>query len=107
MAKNQLVITLHDNTEVKVTPNLWDTMAFEKHLRANPRMGSLQENPMTLQAFRGWHAAKRQGLLSVSWEEFSQSETAALMVIADKDEDTDEDEGLDVAGLGLDTPPTL
>lgn len=104
MAKNQLVITLHDNTELKVTPNLWDTMGFEKFLRANPRMGSLQENPMTLQAFRGWHAAKRQGLLSVSWEEFSQSDTAALMVTADKSED-DEAEELDVDGLGLDTNP--
>lgn len=104
MSKNQLVITLHDSTELKVTPNLWDTMAFEKFLRANPRLGTISENQLTLQAFRGWHAAKRQGLLTVTWEEFSQSDTAALMVTAAKDDEDDEDE-LEVAGLGLDTNP--
>lgn len=105
MAKNQLNITLHDGTELRVTPNLWDTMAFEKYLRANPRMGSITENQLTLQAFRGWHAAKRQELLTVSWEEFSQSDTAALMVTAAKGDEDDEDDELEVAGLGLGTSP--
>lgn len=104
MSTHELEITLADASTIKVTPNLFDTRAFESYLRKNPRQGKLQENAITMTAFRGWHAAKRKGLLSMSWEEFSEGEDAVLGVtLADQDEDEDED--LQVAGLGLDTPP--
>lgn len=101
---HELEITLADGGTVKVTPNLFDTRAFESYLRKNPRQGKLQENAITMTAFRGWHAAKRKGLINMTWEEFSEGEDAVLGVtLADQDEDEDED--LQVAGLGLDTPP--
>lgn len=107
MAKHELVITQADETEIRVTPNLFDTRAFESYLRKNPRLGKLQDNAVTLTAFRGWHAAKRKGLTEMTWEEFSEGENAVLAVMpADDDETTDPDaEDLDVAGLGLGTHP--
>lgn len=103
---HELAITLADETEIRVTPNLFDTRAFESYLRKNPRQGKLQENAITMTAFRAWHAAKRKGLLTMTWEEFSEGEDAVLGVttatVADEDNDDDE---LEVAGLGLDTPP--
>lgn len=110
MSKHELEITLADESTIRVTPNLFDTRAFESYLRKNPRLGKLQENAITMTAFRGWHAAKRRGLTAMTWEEFSEGEDAVLGVTlansAETDE-TDEDEDLDVAGLGLDTPPAL
>lgn len=101
---HELEITLADETTIRVIPNLFDTRAFESYLRKNPRQGKLQENAITMTAFRGWHAAKRKGLLSMTWEEFSEGEDAVLGVtLANNDDDDDDD--LQVAGLGLDTPP--
>jgi len=98
----RLTITQHDGTEITVTPNLFDTFAFEKMLKANPRLGGLQDNTLKLQSFRAWSAAKRTGQIEQTWEEFSQSEHAALQVVAADEPDTDEDaEG--VLGLGLGT----
>lgn len=105
MAIPKLTITQHDGAELTVTPNLWDTFAFEKFLKANPRLGSLQENTLKLQAFRAWHAAsQRLGLISQTWEEFTNSPEAALQVV--QTEETDESD-LDVHGLGLDTTPAV
>lgn len=103
MAQHKLIITMHDGEEIEVLPNLWDTIAFEKYLRNNPHLGTVQQNTMTLHAFRGWHAAtQRLGLFSQTWEEFSQSDKAAQMVTIHEEKETDERE---VAGLGLDTSP--
>lgn len=104
MSGHELEITLADESTIKVTPNLFDTRAFESYLRKNPRQGKLQENAITMTAFRGWHAAKRKGLLSMTWEEFSEGEDAVLGVTLANDDDDSDDE-LQVAGLGLDTPP--
>lgn len=102
MAKHELTITLADETTITVRPNLFDTRAFESYLRKNPRLGTVRDNALTLSAFRGWHAAKRQGLTTMTWEEFSEGENAVLMVLpADEDETEDE---LEVHGLGLGTP---
>lgn len=105
MSKHELEITLADESTITVTPNLFDTRAFESYLRKNPRLGKLQENAITMTAFRGWHAAKRRGLLSMTWEEFSEGEDAVLGVTLADSSTPDEDEDLDVAGLGLDTRP--
>ena len=106
MAKNQLEITLADDTTLTVKPNLFDTAAFERYLRNNPKLGTVQQNTLTLQAFRAWHAAKRQGLTTMTWEEFSTGDNAALMVVpADEHDDDGDDDELQVAGLGLDTNP--
>lgn len=102
MSIPKLTITQHDGTEITVTPNLWDTFAFEKMLKANPRLGSLQDNTLKLQAFRAWHAAsQRLGLISQTWEEFTNSAEAALQVVPADEPDEDE---LEVSGLGLGTP---
>jgi len=103
MAIPKLTITRHDGTELVVTPNLFDTFAFEKYLKSNPRLGSLQENTLKLQAFRAWHAAaQRLSLISQTWEEFTTGPEAALQVVQTEPEDEDE---LQVAGLGLGTNP--
>lgn len=107
MATHELEITLADETTIRVTPNLFDTRAFESYLRKNPRLGKLQDNAVTLTAFRGWHAAKRKGLTSMTWEEFSEGEDAVLAVMPAGDDETapEDDDDLDVAGLGLGTRP--
>lgn len=108
MAIPKLTITKHDGTELTVTPNLFDTFAFEKYLKSNPRLGSLQENTLKLQAFRAWHAAKqRLGLIEQSWEEFTTGPEAALQVTQADDDDEAGDAELLVAGLGKDTNPDL
>lgn len=100
MAIPKLTITQHDGTEITVTPNLWDTFAFEKFLKANPRLGTLQENTLKLQAFRAWHAAsQRLGLIEQTWDEFTNSPQAALQVTQTEETEADED----VLGLGLGT----
>jgi len=104
MAIPKLTITQADGSEITVTPNLFDTFAFEKMLKANPRLGTISENTMKLQSFRGWSAAKRAGLIDQTWEEFTDPNTGALMVIPADEDEQHEDE---VLGLGLDTPPTL
>lgn len=101
MAIPRLTITQHDGTEITVTPNLFDTFAFEKMLKANPRLGGLQDNTLKLQSFRGWSAAKRTGLIDQTWEDFSGSEQAALQVVAADEPEVDAEA---VLGLGLDTP---
>ena len=102
MSIPKLEITQADGSTIVVAPNLFDTFGFEKLLKANPRMGSLQENSMKLQAFRAWSAAKRQGLTEQTWEEFTGAE-GVLQVVPYKEPETADDE-LEVAGLGLDTP---
>lgn len=100
MAIPKLTITTADGTEITVTPNLFDTFAFEKMLKANPRLGSLSENQLKLQSFRAWSAAKRTGQIEQTWEEFCGEQGALQVVPADEEEHED-----DVLGLGLDTPP--
>lgn len=102
----RLIIARTDGTELAVTPNLADTLNFEATLRKNPRWGSLQENALKMQPFRAWSAARREGLLSESWEDFAN---AVIEVRFEDDEDAEESE-LAVDGLGKDTPtnqPTI
>jgi hypothetical protein len=100
----KLEITLADGTEIIVTPNLFDTFGFEKLLKANPRLGSLADNQLKLNAFRAWSAAKRTGVLDMTWEQFGDPNTGVLMVRPAPEPDEDDDAELEVLGLGLDTP---
>lgn len=104
MALQKLTITRLDGTETTVTPNLGDTLNFERTLKNNPRWGSLQENVLRMQPFRAWSAGKREGTITETWEEFADN--VADVTAAGANED-DEDV---VAGLGKDTattPPTI
>lgn len=105
MAITQLTITHLDGSEVTVTPNLGDTLNFERTLKNNPRWGSLQENALKMQPFRAWSAARRENPATASWEEWV--ETVADVRLADDVAGDDADE---VAGLGkgtLTSPPTI
>lgn len=100
MAIQRLTITRHDGSEVTVTPNLGDTLNFERTLKQNPKWGSLQENALKMQPFRAWSAGRREGVISDTWEDFTTGPYAAISVdLAGEDEDEDE-----VPGVGLDTP---
>lgn len=104
MAIPQLTVLNTDGTETIVTPNLFDTFGFEKMLKTNPKLGTLAENRLKLQAFRAWSAGKREGKITQTWEEFSGPATTVLQVTeTEAPEETDED--LETLGLGLDTPP--
>jgi hypothetical protein len=103
MAIPQLTILTTDGSETTVTPNLFDTFGFEKMLKANPRLGTLRENTLKLQAFRAWSAGKREGTVKQTWEEFSGPDTNVLQVTETETETADEE--LETLGMGLDTPP--
>lgn len=105
MSKNKaLRITLADGTEIDVTPTLEDTLNFETTLRRNKHWGQLADNALKITPFRAWSAAKRLGLIDLSWDEFSAGDKAAINVESVPDED--EDDSLEVPGLGKDTPTT-
>lgn len=98
----QLVITLNNGDKIEVQTTLEDRLAFETALRKNKRWGELKDNAMKMQPFMAWNAAHRTGKTTLSWDDFTTGDTAALDVSApDEHDDTDE---LDVEGLGKDTP---
>lgn len=105
MSIPQLTVLHNDGTEITVTPNLFDTFGFEKMLKSNPRLGTISENRLKLQAFRAWSAGKREGKVTQTWEQFSGPETTVLQVTETEPEDTETDEDLETLGMGLDTPP--
>lgn len=109
MAKIKVFSILRaDGTEVKVTPNLGDTLNFERTVKRNPRMGSIQDNMLMMQPFRCWSAGKREGTVTDTWEEFSDGPNAVLEVNLVEDTTADDDENaVDLGGAtgpGLDTP---
>lgn len=108
MAIKRFTILRADGTETTVTPNLGDTLNFERTIKRNPRLGSIQDNMLMMQPFRCWSAGKREGTITETWEEFSEGPNAALEVnlvddSAAEDTDTEVDLG-GATGLGLDTP---
>lgn len=107
MAPKITRITLADGQTVDVIPTLQDTLAFETTLRKNRSWGGLGDNGLKLVSFRAWNAAKRTGKTTLSWDEFTTGDTAAISVESidpADDEDADPDaENLEVAGVGLDT----
>jgi hypothetical protein len=96
MALQRLTITHLDGTERTVTPNLGDTLNFERTLKNNPRWGSLQENALKMQPFRAWSASKREDPNTATWEEWVESVADVTLAGDDDAEDT-------VDGLGKDT----
>jgi hypothetical protein len=103
MALQRLNITYLDGSVRTVTPNLGDTLNFERTLKNNPRWGTLQENALKMQPFRAWSAAKREDPNTVTWEEWVESVADVTLAGDDDAEDT-------VDGLGKDTltnPPTI
>lgn len=102
-SKNRLTVTLADGEELTVLPTLEDRLAFETALRKNKGWGKLEDNAMKLLPFLAWNALTREGRTALAWEEFTTGKTAAIAVepAAEPDED---DEELEVPGVGKDTP---
>jgi len=106
MAIQRLLITKMDGTEVIVTPNLGDSLNFERTLKNNPKWGTLQENQLKAGPFRAWSAGKREGSITETWEDFAN--VVADVSVAPEPAPADDDEV--VAGLGLGgetTAPTI
>lgn len=99
MAIQRLTITQYDGSEITVTPNLGDTLAFERTLKQNPRLGGVRDNLLMAAPFRAWAAAKRAGLLTQTWEEFTTGPEAVLGVTEPDEENAIAEEG-DELGLG-------
>jgi len=106
MASKEVRITLSDGVELLVTPTLEDTLNFETTLRKNKNWGPLQDNVLKMTPFRAWSAARRLGLIDLTWDEFSKGDRAAINVVSvSEDDDTDDDDSLEVdSRLGKDTP---
>lgn len=110
MALEKLEIHLSTGEKIIVTPNLGDTLAFESALRKNKQWGELKDNALKMNPYRGWNCARRLGLITMSWDEFTTGPNAAQSVIVHDPEeseadDTEDEEGsLVVPGVGLDTP---
>lgn len=97
-----LTVTLANGKSEDVQTTLEDRLAFEQALRKNKGWGKIEDNTLKMQPFMAWHALTRTGKTALSWVEFTTGSTAALDVsIPDDDED---DEDLEVGGLGKDTP---
>lgn len=99
MANNRFTITFADGTTQTVTTTLEDRLNFESTLRKNKHWGSLSDNALKMPAFVAWSAAKRLGLTTLSWDEFSRGEHAVLDVELFTEEPTE----LEVEGLGEDS----
>lgn len=100
-APNLLRITPATGKPYEVQTNLEDRLAFETALRKNKGWGKLEDNSLKLHPFLAHHAAKRLGKTELSWEQFTTGDTAAISV--DPVEPDDDDEELEVEGLGKDT----
>ncbi|WP_314148239.1 hypothetical protein [uncultured Leifsonia sp.] len=105
MAARKLRITFHDGKTVEVQPTLEDRLKFETTLKRNRGWGDLKDNALKLEPFMAWSAASRAGETSLTWEEFTTGETAALDVEAVKDDDGDDqaEAELEVEGVGKGT----
>ncbi|MFJ2370880.1 hypothetical protein [Microbacterium sp. NPDC087665] len=104
MPKNLLRIEFDNGEHLDVLPNLFDTRNFERAMRNNRQWGELRDNGMRLQAFRGWSAASRLGLIELTWEQFYEDpHTPVLSVSPAPEDETEDDDGLEVDGLGEDT----
>lgn len=101
MAATRILVTHHDGSEVEVIPTLEDTLAFETTLRRNKSWGTLQESALKMQPFRAWNCLKRKGLTTLTWDEFTSGDTAALAVSVISDDELDDE--LEVPGLGKGT----
>lgn len=97
----QYRIAFTDGREpITVTSNLFDQRNFELSLRKNKSWGSLGDNLLRMGAFRAWSAARRQGLLDLTWEQFYEHESSPVSSVMEAPADEDEDE---VEGLGKGT----
>jgi hypothetical protein len=71
MARKTLRITFADDRpSIDVIPTLKDRLQFEETLRKNKHWGSLQDNALKMVPFEAWAAARRTGVLGLSWEDF-------------------------------------
>jgi hypothetical protein len=104
MASHKLRITFHDGKTATVQPTLEDRLKFETTLRRNRGWGELKDNALKLEPFLAWSAAQREGATTLTWEEFTTGETAALDVekVTGEEESSEEPE-LEVEGLGKGT----
>ena len=101
MAIQRLLITKMDGTEVIVTPNLGDSLNFERTLKNNPKWGTLQENQLKAGPFRAWSAGKREGTITETWEEFAN--VVADVSVAAEPAAADPENEVDGLGLGTET----
>lgn len=107
MATATLRIEFDNGEHIDVKPNLFDTRNFERALRNNRNWGELRDNGMRLQAFRGWSAASRLGLIDLTWDQFYEDPHTPVLSVAPAPEDEDEADDLEVEGVGEDMPTDL
>jgi hypothetical protein len=82
----RLRIVLADETELEVQPILFDSIAWDE-TRNTRKWPNAQQAPQLWAAFLGWHTAKRQELITLSWEEFRK--TALETNVVDEAEEVD------------------
>lgn len=99
----ELVVTLADKEQITVQTTLEDRLAFESTLRKNKGWGKLEDNTLKMQPFMAWNALRRSGKTDLTWEQFTSGDTAALDVSVPSDDEDDESDDTEVAGLGKDT----
>ena len=108
MALIQYEITYIDETTDTVTPIFADTLAFERHLRANPRLGTQAENQALHLVYRLWSAMRREGRTAETWDDFMpRVGDVARLEPVDTDDEPDTDGDVDFGGgvAGESTPP--
>jgi len=96
-------LTLSDGRTVTVTRTIRDQVACETYFRANKRLGSMSDAPFRGLAFISWSAAKREGLIDVTFDQFLEGTDPNLVYLIDSEGTDDEDED-EVEGLGEDMP---
>lgn len=86
MQKSFASVELADGTtfdEVRVT--VQDKLQYERTARVK-KWPEVQSNMFTFGAFVAWHATKREGLHSLSWEDFEKQAVDAMVKTEGEDE---------------------
>lgn len=93
MKPQQFDLLLSDDSQLRVTPNVRDSLAYESAARGKT-WGAPQDNSIRMLSIRAWSAARREHpekIGSTGWQQFVEATDPAALHLIDfapaKDED--------------------
>lgn len=100
----KLKLILSDGSTPTVSRTIRESVAAETYFRANPRYGSMSDNPFRAMALAAFSAGQRDGVVpkSVTFDQFLEAHDPEALHLIDV-EIADEPTGEEAEGLGEDT----